>query len=284
MPDTAVLPVSPAGRRYGLFRDNLANPARVRLALGVPTNFPLPSKATTSQNMGPIRDQGQEGSCTGQMGAEIRDMLYRKLFLFEKNKTVQPGCFEAAAAFVYKCNLIADGNLGNDAGSSIHQSFLTLNQKGACLNSQDVYSDKDFSVGPSQNQYNEARAYLGGSYHFLPTLKEIKASIASGYSVGYGINVYESFENSWDTPGFMPMPKPGEQLLGGHAQHGMDYDDDIEFPDGTRGGVFVQNSWGNDWGISAPGRSDNGCYWMPYGFFSGDNVTDAWMMHLGPAW
>jgi C1A family cysteine protease len=275
--------LSPAGRRYGLFRDNLANPARVRLALSVPAAFKLPPSASTSQWMGPIRDQGQEGSCTGQMAAGIRDMLYRKLYLFEKTKTVAPEAFECSASFIYKCNLLADGNLGVDAGSSIHQSFITLNQKGAPLETEEPYSDKDFSIAPSLWQYSEAANFVGGAYHYLPTLNEIKASIASGYSVGFGIDVYESFESEWSKPGFMPLPKPGERLLGGHAQHGVNYDDTIEFPDGSKGGVLVQNSWGSSWGVSAPGRTDGGCYWMPYAFFA-ENVTDCWMMHLGGAW
>ena len=58
---------------------------------------------------------------------------------------------------------------------------------------------------------------------------------------------------------------------------------DVAFPDGSKGGVLVQNSWGSCWGLSAPGRNDRGCYWMPYAYFA-DHVSDAWMMHEGPAW
>ena len=283
-----MLPISPAGRRYGLFRDNPYHPAKTRLLITAPPSVVLPPKAATSQWMGKIRDQGNEGSCTGQMGAAIRDLLYRKLYLFEKNKTVAPADFETSASFVYKCNLIADGDLGQDAGSTIHQTFITLNQKGACLEAQEPYSDSDYSVAPDAAQYAEALVYKGGAYHTLADLPTIKACIASGYSCGFGINVYDSFEGTWAKPGFMPMPNTAtESLLGGHAQHGMDYDDTIEFPDGTVGGVLIQNSWGGPdvWpmGISASGRSDGGCYWMPYGFFAAQ-VSDIWMIHEGPAW
>jgi len=283
------LPISPAGRRYGRFRDNPYSPAKTRLLLTAPTGTVLPPKAATSQWMGLIRNQGQEGSCTGQMGAEIRDLLYRKLYLFEQNKSVAPASFEASASFVYKCNLIANGNLGQDAGSTIHQSFITLNQYGACLDSEETYSDSDFTTPPTAVQYTDALIYKGGAYHTLADLPTIKACIASGYSCGFGIDVYSSFEGTWAEPGFMPMPNTStEQLLGGHAQHGMDYDDTIEFPDGSTGGVLVQNSWGGSdiWpmGISAPGRTDGGCYWMPYGFFNSVCVSDIWMIHLGAAW
>jgi C1A family cysteine protease len=279
-----LLTPSPSGRRYGLYRDNVFSPARTLLAVHAPAQLQLPVRATTSQWMGKIRDQGQEGSCTGQLGAEYRDALYRKLYLFEKDQSVSSTDFTASAAFVYLCNLIAGGDLGQDVGSTIHQTFITLNQKGACLNTQEPYSDTSYSVAPSDKQYKEALAYKGGAYHYLPALQEIKASIASGYSVGIGIDVYESFEeNGLAKTGFMPLPKTTERLLGRHAQHAMDYDDEIKFSDGSAGGVFIQNSWGSDWGISATGRTDRGCYWMPYAYFD-EHVSDAWMMHLGQAW
>ena len=280
----SALPVSSGGRRYGRYADNPNSPARKLLTITAPTGLALPPKAATSQWMGPIRDQGQEGSCTGQMGAELRDWLYRKLYLFEKDKTVAPVSFQASASFVYKCNLISDGDLGQDNGSSIHQSFITLNQKGAALASQEPYSDHDYSVAPTAAQYADALVYKGGPYHHLPTLVEIKAAIASGYAVGFGMDVFSSFESDQIAQtGFMSMPAASEQNLGGHAQLALDYDDDVAFPDGSKGGVLVQNSWGSCWGLSAPGRNDRGCYWMPYAYFA-DHVSDAWMMHEGPAW
>lgn len=283
---SSFLPVSPAGRRYGRFRDNPYHPARTLLKMTAPAGITLLPRAATSQWMGKIRDQGQEGSCTGQMISGVRDLLYRHLFQYEKDKSVTAANFEVSAEFAYLCNLIADGNLGTDAGSSIHQSFITLNQKGVCLDSQMPYSDAQFSVAPTAQQYTDALIYQGGAYHYIPDLATIKLCIASGYSVGGGITVYESFEGNWQEPGMMPMPDVNkEQILGGHAQHIMDYDDTIKFPDGSVGGLLVQNSWGSDWGISAPGRSDGGCYWMPYKFAEDQNLlNDCWMIHLGKAW
>jgi C1A family cysteine protease len=104
--------------------------------------------------------------------------------------------------------------------------------------------------------------------------------------------VYDSFEGDQLTnTGFMPMPTTSENLLGGHAQLVLDYDDTIAFPDGTGGGVFVQNSWGTVFGLSISGRTDRGCYWMPYAFFdyndpggAGLGVSDMWCQHLGLPW
>jgi C1A family cysteine protease len=287
-----MLPISPAGRRYGRWPDNPFNPARGLLALRADPAVALPPKAATSQWMGSIRDQGQEGSCTGQMKAEYRDWMYRKLYQYEKDKTVPVDQFKASADFAYLTNLIHDGNLGQDAGSTIHTSFLTLNQQGCALESQEPYSDTDYTTAPTVAQYAEALTYKGGPYHYLPSLQDMKSCIASGYAFGFGFLVYSSFESDPDFPntGFMPMPAPVEGILGGHAQISLDFDDTIVDPAGTwptPGAFLIQNSWGDQWGISAPGRTDRGCYWMPYSFFTkvdptyGACVSDAWICHLG---
>jgi C1A family cysteine protease len=217
------------------------------------------------------------------------------MFKYEKDQTVPADSFMASAAFAYLTNLIADGNLGQDAGSTIHQTFVTMNSMGLCLDSQMPYEftdAADYTTPPTPEQYAAALVYKPGSYHSLSTLLDVKYSIASGYPVGIGINVYDSFEgDQLANTGFMPMPAATENLLGGHAQLILDFDDTIVFPDTSIGGVLVQNSWGADWGLSIQGRIDRGFYWMPYAFFNysdpngnGLGVSDMWMLHLGKPW
>jgi C1A family cysteine protease len=281
-----VLPVSKGGRRYGRFYDNPHHPARYSLRITTPPETVNPPSASLVKFMGPIRDQGQEGSCTGQMGAEIRDLLYRKYYEFETDKSVPAEQFKSAASFIYKCNLIGDGDLGQDAGSTIHRTFITLNQQGACLETTDPYSDQDYTVPPNQKQYDEGLLFKSGAYHYIPDLKTMKSCIASGYPFGFGITVYESFEGTWAKPGFMPLPDVRkEQVLGGHAQAVLAYDDNLEFPDGSKGGFGIQNSWGEGWGIALPDAPvGGGMYWMPYTFVDAGLSSDAWVTHLGKAW
>jgi hypothetical protein len=282
---TSSLPISPAGRRYGRFRDNLNHPDRKLLALVMPIGLVLPPNANVWAFKGLTRDQKQESSCTGQLGAEIRDAIYRQFFVYEKDRSVGPTDFQASAEYVYLENLIAEGELGRDDGATIHQTFITLTEKGVCPAELMPYSDNQYSLAPNAAQEIAAAVYKVGAYHYLPTLDVMKSVIASGYSFGAGIDVYSSFENSWREPGMMPMPNvAAEQLLGGHAQHFMAYDDDLVFPDGNKGGLGVQNSWGSGWGISAPGHEDGGCYWMPYAYVKANLLTDAWVAHLGPIW
>lgn len=290
------LPISPAGRRYGRFPDNPKHPARTLRALLAQPSIVLPPTALELVAFkGPTRDQGNEGSCTGQAGAEKIDLDYRQ-FSDWQDRSIDPSKFEASASFVYKANLIADGDLGEDAGSSLHQTAITISQLGACTNSVEPYSDSDYTKKPTAAQYANAALYRMQPYHFLPDLHSMKACLAPspagpGHSFIFGILVYDSFEADWDEPGFMPLPDlKTEQCLGGHAQHVIGYDDTIQFPDGSRGGLLVQNSWGSNWGINAPGHNDGGCYWLSYSFVNlvdpanGACVDDAWINHTGPIW
>ena len=120
------LPISPAGRRYGLFRDNPAHPARVLRALHIDSTVVLPPTAMElCAYKGPTRNQGNEGSCTGQAGAAKVDLDYRQ-FSDWLDRTIAPASFEASAEFIYICNLIADGDLGTDAGQLLVGSIQLL--------------------------------------------------------------------------------------------------------------------------------------------------------------
>ena len=297
---TPYLTLSPAGHRYGRYPDNPFNPARMLRARPAPAGIVLPPSAMQlCAYKGPTRNQGQEGSCCGNAGASKIDLDYRQ-FSDWPNRLIQPAQFEASAEFVYLCDLIADGNLGTDAGSSLHQTAMTISQKGACTNTLMPYSDSQFSTAPTAAQYAAGLLYRMDPYHFLPDLAAMKACLAPsaagpGHSFIFGINVYDSFEADWAKPGFMPMPNLAtENYLGGHAQHAIAFDDTIKFPDGSTGGILVQNSWGDKdvWtsGIDAPGHSDGGCYWMPFAYFTGSDpangpfVSDAWVQHTGKPW
>ena len=233
------LPLSPAGRRYGRFHDNPFHPARKLLALRADPSIVLPPTAMgLCAYKGPTRNQGNEGSCCGQAGAAKVDLDYRQ-FSNWPDRSVPAAQFEASAEFVYLCDLIADGDLGTDAGSTLHQTAMTISQKGACINADMPYSDSQYSIPPSAAQYSEGLLYRMDVYHFLPDLPSMKACIAPstagpGHSFIFGINVYSSFEGEWDAPGFMPIPDlSNEQLLGGHAQHCFSGDTKVSLLDGT---------------------------------------------------
>ena len=84
----------------------------------------------------------------------------------------------------------------------------------------------------------------------------------------FGFSVYESFESQAvaDT-GTVPMPAPGEALLGGHAVLIVGYNDATHR-------FRVRNSWGPDWG-------DGGYFTMPYAYVTDPNLaSDFWTVRL----
>lgn len=255
---------SSAGRRYGRKPDTLdardlrMNTAPVfRLPIGS-----LPPVITLLPWLGPVKDQGDEGSCTGHAYSSHREFLARK--------------YQAAGPilspqFLYCQELIAEGSFPQDAGANSRTGCVILNQYGCCEEGIEPYVDGSLTK-PTQDQIFNAKKWIGGAYHRIGHLADVLSCLNSGYCCTAGFVVYESFESDQvANTGIMPMPKPNEAVLGGHETLIVGHD----IPNRR---VLVQNSWGTSWGI-------NGRFWMPFEFVSNPAyVSDLWMLHLGRAW
>jgi C1A family cysteine protease len=258
------LPISPAGRRYGYKR----NPADHR-DFGL-TSAPLvqaapPPAASLKEWLGAVKNQGDEGSCTAHAGTENLEFLYRKY----KGQTPV-----FSPAFLYYQERLLDGSIQfDDDGSTGRSSCKAMNQFGVCLESQLPYIPGKYSIPPTPEQYQDAIANKYGAYHFLSTVADMKACIASGYCFMIGFTVYDSFE-AIGADGMMPAPnKSTEQVLGGHEVLVYGYDD-AKGP----GAFSVLNSWGTSFG-------DSGTFYMPYAVAADKDVLmDAAIQHMGHAW
>jgi C1A family cysteine protease len=255
------LSISPAGRRYGYIR----NPPDHRdfgissLALGV--TEPSPSFSLKPW-LGPVKDQGDEGSCTAHTGTENSEFLYRK---YRGESPI------FSPAYLYYLARVIDGDPNDDAGSTGRSTCIALQKYGVCLESQDPYVAGQYAIPPTTEQTQDALAYKSGAYHFLSTVQDIKSCIASGYCCMIGFTVYQSFE-SIGADGMMPSPnKSTEQVLGGHETLVYGYDD-------SKGTLDVLNSWGASWG-------DFGSFHMKYSDAADpDILMDCVIQHLGKAW
>jgi C1A family cysteine protease len=139
-----------------------------------------------------------------------------------------------------------------------------LNKQGVCRESLMPYDTSKFKVAPSQEALRDALNYRISSYAAVKNLTEIKKTLAEkSLPVLLGMNVFESFENdSLYTDYIMPMPKRGEQKLGGHSVLVVGYDDNKQV-------LICRNSWG-DW-------QDHGYFYMPYPYVS-KYTWDYWMI------
>lgn len=124
---------------------------------------------------------------------------------------------------------------------------------------------------PNKACYTDAATRAIKNYQSLAQdINVIKARIAQGGAVSFGFTVYESFESdAVAKTGIVPMPEPGEQVLGGHAVVIAGYDDSEQM-------AIVRNSWGTGWGLA-------GYFKMPYAYLTDpDLANDFWTIFMNP--
>ena len=234
-----------------------------------------------SANLGPVRDQGQVGSCTGQAGSGWMDWLFatfRQYFLHAPT-----GAIEFSALFLYAQERLKNHTFPDDSGSDSRTLMQVLNQIGICLNAVDPYVDTAIANQPSADMIAAAGLFKIGAYHrvlFDDGLATAKSVLASGYCRVIGIPVYQSIQSDEVAEtGLLPIPSSTETPVGGHEMLVWGYDDSVKI--GTaQGAEQVRNSWGADWGIKGNLR-------IPYDYYAavgGNDTCDSWVGHMGKPW
>lgn len=95
-------------------------------------------------------------------------------------------------------------------------------------------------------------------------LGQLKGCLADGYPFVFGFSVYASFESSKVArDGHAPLPKAGEEFLGGHAVLAVGYDEQRQW-------FICRNSWGPKWGMK-------GYFTLPYPYLVQPSLaSDFW--------
>lgn len=176
---------------------------------------------------------------------------------------------------IYYWTRAVETNVNQDTGASIQASIKICHTAGVPHESMWWYNTAKFAVKPNQSIVKDAAKYKVGTplavNHF--SLNDMQTCIASGFPFSFGFAVYESFEQgNWAfTSGMMPLPKTGEQMLGGHAVLAVGYDN-------AKKAFKIRNSWGVGWGLK-------GHFWMPYNFImSNDFADDFWTIRTFDTW
>jgi C1A family cysteine protease len=165
---------------------------------------PIPTSADLREGYAPIQDQGQLGACTGFSACSVLE------YLLGKDKKL-------SELYFYYQERKEDNDINEDGGSTIARSAEVATTLGTCLESLEPYDTAKFADTPTADMDKDA------PNHKALTKYKITSIDDTLYSVGVlkkpvliGIDVYESFEEI-GSDGFVPMPKQGEQMLGGHA-------------------------------------------------------------------
>jgi C1A family cysteine protease len=222
----------------------------------------IPAQVDLRNWASPVRDQGQQGSCTGFAITALRE------FLEIKHDSPSPWV-ELSPAFLYYQERLLEGSVEDcQAGAYPRDGFKVLKNIGVCPEADHPYSDQDCSE-PSSQATTDASQFTISSYHRITTLGGLKQALAGGNGCVIGIQVYESFESPQN--GHIPMPQPNEQLLGGHALFCCGYQDDTQYEGG--GFLIVKNSWSTAFG-------DQGYIYLPYAYVRPRLMSDIWTATL----
>jgi C1A family cysteine protease len=212
---------------------------------------PLPSECDLRPSMPAVYDQGQLGSCTGNAIAAAME--------YERDRQGLSD-FMPSRLFVYYNERALEGTVSSDSGAVIRDGIKVVNSDGVCPETLWPYDIGMFSVKPPKRCYVAAETDKAVQYEAIQTLGDLKDAIASNLSVVFGFTVYQSFESqAVAQSGVLPMPKPGEATVGGHAVVAVGYSD-------SKNQVIVRNSWGASWG-------DHGYFYMPYQYMTGSTPS-----------
>ena len=246
-----MIEVTPTRHAYGWRRPLPGRGALEQLAHVDTTGVKILPEVDPRGKLPPVFNQGQLGSCTANATAAC--------FQYD---AIQDGkdCGELSRLWIYYFERALEHTLGQgDTGAQGHDAF-TVAKHGI---PDETLWPYDIGVFERKPPACEPRAYtLTKPVRAVPwNERQIKAVLSNGQTIAIGFTVYESFEDpAWAPTGLMPMPEPGEGVLGGHEVLVVGY------LQAHPGYVLVRNSWGAEWAL-------DGYFLMPLEFLLDPNYA-----------
>lgn len=210
-----------------------------------------------------IYDQQTLGSCTAN--ALCCAYAFDSLNGHTSDSKIVP--YEPSRLYLYYKEREKEHDIPDDNGAVISDGIDVLQNKGVCSESKWPYDISKFADKPTDECDKEALEHkLLLSKAVKQTQQDIESCINAGFPIVFGFVVYQDIENLSSSNGYiLPMPKDGEQPLGGHAVVIVGYDSDKKL-------FKIRNSWGSTWG-------DNGHFYIPYDYIlNQDLASDFWLL------
>jgi C1A family cysteine protease len=214
----------------------------------------IPLKIDLRKKCPKVYNQGPLGSCTANALGGAFEFARKK----QKLKDFMP-----SRLFLYYNERVMNNTVNSDSGAYIRDGIKSLNTSGICPEKEWPYIPQKFADKPPQKCYQDALKSTIKSYQRLnnTNLPQLQSCLSEGYPFVFGFTVYESFESQEVAQtGMLPMPKPKEKVIGGHAVMAVGFDDKQHV-------FIIRNSWGTDWGVK-------GYFYMPYAYITNGNLCD----------
>ncbi|MBQ5949918.1 C1 family peptidase [Massilia sp. ST3] len=231
------------------FRDRMYEPTLIE----VPSTIPLAQYLAYKV---PVLDQGQEGACTGFGLATVANCLLMR-------RKQKPDKTQVSARMFYELARRYDEWPGEDyEGSSARGAMKGWHKHGVCS-----WDDWPYKVPPGDHGFTDARMCAArtrplGSY-FRVNHKDLISMHAAIAEVGV-LYATCAVHTGWQEVGADGIIHQSDSMIGGHAFAIVAYD---------RDGLWIQNSWGDDWG------KEGMCH-LSYDDWLA-NGTDVWVARLG---
>jgi C1A family cysteine protease len=221
-------------------------------------HYSFPASVDLRDNMPPIEDQGQLGSCTSFGIGRCLQYAQNKAKILS---------FGPSHLFIYYNERWEEGTISQDAGANIRDGIKACNIYGFAPEEIWPYNISRFTEKPPQAAYDAA---LQDRIHFYASIdnsnvNNIKLALVHGYPVVFGFRVFQNFED-YKVGDILQLPDPTAQSLGGHCVCISGYDD-------SKGAFLVANSWGESFG-------ESGYYWQSYDYMTSNLCSDFWVIRL----
>lgn len=207
-----------------------------------PSFAPLPPSVDLRAGFGPVRNQGQRGTCVAHAGAAVREYLLQQ----------KPPALEFSEQFHYwDCK--QNDLIPNLPGTYIKTSMARLQESGIPLEAAWPYNSNPIPGNEGQGPAPQGAAEAAVKYRItkstrlVPTdVEGLCQSLSENKPISFAVPVYNYwFAEPVRSSGDVRLPLPGEPLAGGHAMCMVGYQQDEATPGG--GYFLVRNSWGTSW-------------------------------------
>jgi hypothetical protein len=219
----------------------------------------------------PVRDQGQQGSCTGHGTTGALMWSYKA----KRNAAVQ-----LSPAFAYFQARVIEASVKEDAGAEIRDVIKAAAKFGVSLEQYAPYNPNKLTTSVSARAMNNATSHQVGLGYYrcddpkggdrTKTVDNMLRALNAKMGIVDGFSWFSCLDTAEvDNTGVMPVPTAKDRLEGGHCTWTCYAD--------IPSRVFVkQGSYGNKYGGKHPVTGERGYHIMPFDYVIKGICDDIW--------